>query len=73
MLKVTPVAMTGLTVTLQVAETLPQVAVMLAVPTETAVTVPSAPTVATSVLSELQVTVLSVVFSGFTVAVSRLV
>ena len=56
--------------TLQVAVALPQVAVILAVPTDTAVTVPSEDTVATASLSDFHVTVLSVVLSGSTVTVS---
>ena len=50
--------------TLQVAVALPQVAVILAMPTDTAVTVPSEDTVATASLSDFHVTVLSVVLSG---------
>ena len=60
---------TLLTVTAQVAVTpLPSlaVAVMLAVPKATAVTLPSASTVATASLSLLQVTVWSVASSGVT-------
>ncbi len=69
-LSLTPEATIGLTVTLQVAETSPQVAVIVATPTETAVTVPSALTLAIASLSEVHVTVLSVVLAGSTVAVS---
>ena len=50
------------------ADTLPQVAVMVAVPTATAVTLPLASTVATFASEVLHVTVLSVVDSGRTVA-----
>ena len=67
---VTVAAGTGFTVTLHVAETSPHLAVMLATPTETPVTVPSAATVAIASLSDAHVTVLSEVFSGNTVAVS---
>ena len=59
-----------LTVTEQVAVLSPALAVMVAVPSATAVTLPFASTVATAVLSELQVTVLFVALSGFTVAAS---
>ena len=58
-----------LTVTEQVAVLSPALAVMVAVPSATAVTLPFASTVATEVLSELHVTVLFVALSGFTVAV----
>ena len=57
------------TVTRQVAFTPPAVAVMLAVPTETAVTVPPS-TVATEGALDAQLTSLSVALSGVTVAVS---
>ena len=67
-LSVMPEADTGLTVTLHVAVASPHVAVMLAMPTETAVTVPSADTAAIASLSDIHVTVLSVVFCGRTVA-----
>ena len=58
-----------LTVTAQIAVFSPAFAVMVAVPAFTAVTLPSF-TVATAAFEELQVTVLSVASSGFTVAVS---
>ncbi len=57
------------TVTSQVALTDPAVAVIVAVPAATAVTVPSESTVATSVFEDVQVT-RSVVSDGSTVAVS---
>ena len=57
------------TVTEQVADLLPAFAVMVAFPSATAVTLPLASTVATEVLLELHVTVLSDALSGFTVAV----
>ena len=57
------------TVTTQVADWLPACAVMVAVPTATAVTLPVSSTVATAVLPDVQVTV-SVVSVGVTVAVS---
>ena len=60
-----------LTVTLQVAVLSPALAVMVAVPSLTAVILPSS-TVATSVLSEVQVTALSVALSGLTVAVREI-
>ena len=60
----------GLTVTLQVAVLSPQVAVMVASPTATAVTLPSVPTVAIAASEVDQVTVLSVTSSGRTVAVN---
>ena len=60
----------GLTVTLQVADLSPQVAVIVASPTETAVTLPSLSTVAIAASEVDQVTVLSVTSSGRTVAVS---
>ena len=69
-LRVTDVATIGLTVTVHVADTVPQVAVMVAVPTFLAVTNPVASTVATASSLDFQVTVLLVVFSGVTVAVS---
>ena len=69
LLRVIVVAIIGFTVTLQVAVTSPQVAVIVASPTEIAVTIPSSDTVTTSSLSELQMIVLSVAFSGTTVAV----
>ena len=56
------------TVTSQVAVFSPALAVMVAVPTATAVTLPVASTVATAALAELQVTVLSVASAGVTVA-----
>ncbi len=59
------------TVTVQVVLTVPQLAVMVAVPGATAVTLPEASTVATAASELLQMTVLSVVFSGETVAVRR--
>ena len=55
------------TVTLQVAECSPALAIMVASPPPTAFTLPSA-TVTTSALEVLQVTVLLVASSGFTVA-----
>ena len=58
------------TVTTQVADTLPQVAVMVAFPTAIAVTLPFASTVATLSSDEVHVTVLSVVVTGSIVAVS---
>jgi len=69
--RVTPVTETGLTVTSQVAFLDPSfvVTVMVAVPTLTAVTVPVEDTLATEVLLEDQVTVLSEAFSGVTVGV----
>ena len=60
----------GLTVTLQVADLSPQVAVMVASPTTTAVTLPSASTVAIDASEVDQVTVLSVTSPGRTVAVN---
>ena len=60
-----------LTVTLHVAVLSPVFAVMTDVPSLTAVTFPSF-TVATSVFSEVQVTVLSVASSGLTVAVREI-
>lgn len=58
------------TVTEQLASTpFEAVAVMVAVPSETAVTAPFSSTVATEVFDELQVTDLSVALSGLTVAV----
>ena len=57
------------TVTTQVAVLSPALAVMVAVPTATAVTLPEASTVATAVFEELHVTVLSAASSGVTVAV----
>lgn len=68
MLIVTVEAGRGLTVTLHEAETSPHVAVIEVDPTDTAVTVPSAATVAMSISPELQLTDLSVVFSGVIVA-----
>ena len=70
--RTTDVAITGFTVTLQVAETSPHLAVIVAVPTEMAVTTPSSETAATSSLELLHTIVLSVVFSGSTVAVKVL-
>ena len=61
---VMPVALTGFTVTAQVAETVPQVAVIVAVPNPVAVTLPFWSTVAIPLLLVLQVTVLSVVLLG---------
>ena len=58
------------TVTVQVAVLSPTLAVMVAVPLPTAVTLPLASTVATEVLELDQVTLLSVAFSGSTVATS---
>ena len=58
----------AITVTLQVADFSPALAVIVAVPSLTAVTLPSLPTVATSGLDEAQVMVLSVALSGLTVA-----
>ena len=68
--RVTDVTATNLpfTVTAQVAVLPPAFAVMVAEPSFTAVTTPSL-TVATAVLEELQVTVLSVALLGLTVAV----
>ncbi len=63
-------ARTGLTVTLHVADLSPQAAVIVASPTDTAVTLPSASTVATDASDVDHVTVLSVTFSGRTVAAS---
>ena len=60
----------SLTVTAQVADFSPALAVIVAVPAFTAVTLPFESTVATDVFDELQLTVLSVALSGFTVAVS---
>ena len=62
---------TLLTVTSQVAVFPPSsvVAVMVAVPTFTAVTLPCSSTVATFSLSDVQVTFLLVVFGGLIVAV----
>ena len=60
----------AVTVTSQLAEKSPAVAVMVAVPAPTALTVPSLSTFATASLSEAQLTVLSVAFFGNTVAVS---
>ena len=57
------------TVTLQEADTLPQEAEMVALPTAMAVTLPLASTVATLSSDEVHVTVLSVVVAGITVAV----
>ena len=58
------------TVTVQLASTpFEAVAVIVAVPSETAVTTPFSSTVATEVFDELQVTDLSVALSGLTVAV----
>ena len=57
----------AVTVTLQVASFAPALAVMVAVPAFTAFTLPSA-TVATASSEEVQVTILSVASSGFTVA-----
>ena len=68
--RVTVSASTGLTVTAQVALASPQAAVMVALPTAMAFTLPSASTVATVASLVLQVTVGSVTFSGATVAVS---
>ena len=69
LLSVTPV--TGLfTVTAQVADLLPAVAVIVAVPDPLEVTRPEEDTVATFVLDEDHVTVLFVAFDGVTVAVS---
>ena len=65
----TPVTGT-VTVTVQVAVLSPTLAVMVAVPLPTAVTLPLASTVATEVLELDQVTLLSVAFSGSTVATS---
>ncbi len=58
------------TVTAQVADTLPHVAVMVAFPTAIAVTLPLASTVATLSSDDFHVTVLSVVVAGLTVAIS---
>ena len=68
-LSFTEVATTGFTVTLQVADTWPQVAVMVAVPAAMAFTTPSFVTVAIFSSLDFQVMVLSAVFSGATVAV----
>lgn len=69
LLSVTPV--TGIfTVTAQVADLLPAVAVIVAVPDPLEVTRPEEDTVATFVLDEDHVTVLFVAFDGVTVAVS---
>ena len=70
LLRVTEATGTGLTVTLQVALESPAWAVMVAVPLATAVTFPLESTVALDVSLLVQVTVLSVAFSGRTVAVS---
>ena len=58
------------TVTSQVAEKPPAVAVMVALPLATAVTTPFSSTVATSAFEVLHVTVLSTAFSGRTVTLS---
>ena len=63
-LRVMLAAGVGTTVTGQVALTLPQVAVTVAVPTATAVTWPVASTVATDSSDDFHVTVLSVVVTG---------
>ena len=67
-----PSLMTGtasaVTVTLHLADLLPAFAVMTAVPALIPLTLPSL-TVATEVLEEVHVTVLSVALSGLTVAV----
>lgn len=62
----------GLTVTSTLAETPPAfvVAVIVVVPSPTAVTVPSLPTVATEVFDDSHVTSVLMAFSGETVAVS---
>ena len=58
------------TVTVQLADLLPAMAVTVADPDATAVTLPFSSTVTTAVLPVLQVTFLSVAFSGKTVATS---
>lgn len=68
LLRLTPVTGT-VTVTAQVADLLPAVAVIVAEPPATAVTLPFASTVATASLLLFQVTVLSVALEGDTVAV----
>jgi len=70
--RITPVTAIELTEILQVAVKLPSwvVTVMVAVPTEMAVTNPLAFTVATAVLLLLQLTVLLLAFAGATVGVS---
>ena len=70
LLKVTAVASMGSTVTLHSAFTLPQLAVIVALPIATAVTLPFSSTVAMLLSDEVHTTVLSVVLSGETVAVS---
>lgn len=67
-LRIMLVAGVGTTVTVQVAVTLPQRAVIVAEPREIAVTVPLELTVATAGLLDVQVTVLSVASAGITVA-----
>ena len=72
LLRVTEVTATSffLTVTVQEADFSPALAVMVAVPSLTAVTLPLLSTVAILVSELVQVTVPSVVLLGFTVAVS---
>ena len=73
MLRLIEVAVSASTVTLQVAEALPLLTFIVAVPGAMAVTTPVAETVATPSLSDDQVRVLSVVFVGDTVAVKVVV
>ena len=69
-MRVTDDTGTGVTVTLHVAVASPHLAVIFATPTATAVTLPSASTVAIDSLSDDQVMTGLVTFSGETVAVS---
>ena len=61
---------TTVTVTEQVADLSPALAVMVALPSDTPVTLPSLSTMATASLLEDQLTSLLVALSGFTVAIS---